>query len=91
MGDRRLPISRDKCGPLRSDGEVVRKVRAHLRDLWSEDVICPGRDAFHGDLGGEAIDGRMRRISTQVSRISEALQRGVRVKALQGLGRQKSA
>eukprot|EP00959_Pyramimonas_sp_CCMP1952_P173885 3633314-Pyramimonas_sp.AAC.1 len=86
MEGRRLPISWDKCGLSCSGDEVFRKVRASARDLWPEDVPFPGRDAFHRDLAGDAIDGRMRRISTQVSRVSEAMQRGVRIKALQGLG-----
>eukprot|EP00959_Pyramimonas_sp_CCMP1952_P009766 203748-Pyramimonas_sp.AAC.1 len=65
MGGRRLPVSWGKCGLLCSDDEVFRKVRARVRDLWPGDVPCPGRDAFHRDLGGDAIDGRMRRIITQ--------------------------
>eukprot|EP00959_Pyramimonas_sp_CCMP1952_P047300 987215-Pyramimonas_sp.AAC.1 len=65
MEDRRLPISWDKCGMLCSDAEVFRKARAHVRHLWPEDVPCPGRDVFHRDPGGDAIDGRTKRISTQ--------------------------
>eukprot|EP00959_Pyramimonas_sp_CCMP1952_P336436 7044755-Pyramimonas_sp.AAC.1 len=50
-----------------------------------------GRGQYHRDLGGDAVDGRYRRIGTQLTRIRDAMAKGDRLLALKGLGRQRSA
>eukprot|EP00959_Pyramimonas_sp_CCMP1952_P293643 6141259-Pyramimonas_sp.AAC.1 len=53
-------------GILCRDTELFVDVCGGLSDLWPVGTPFSKHDQYHRDLGGDAVDGRFRRIGTQL-------------------------
>eukprot|EP00959_Pyramimonas_sp_CCMP1952_P347342 7275029-Pyramimonas_sp.AAC.1 len=77
VGSKDLPISWNKAGFLASSSELARS----LCEQWPMELAS--RSQFHRDLGGDATDGRHRRVSTHLDRFLAARSRALRLRLLQ--------